>query len=138
MKCLYCGQKTQVVNSRGQKKTNAVWRRRQCLECRSIVTSTEQLDLSKAIRVEKASSVLESFKRDVLFISIYDCLKHRKDAAEAATELIRTTISKLLPHCQHGILKRADIVRVTQEVLRHFDRSAGVQYAAYHPSKVQV
>src|SRR5579872_3157022 len=51
MNCIYCGGRTEVTNSRRQKRNNQVWRRRQCLKCKTVVTTQETIDYSSALWV---------------------------------------------------------------------------------------
>lgn len=191
MKCIYCGHKTVVINSRLQLKPNQVWRRRQCLACQQIFSSLEGVDWSQAIRVSfekpklahldaplgadeqqtepymkygegaaqavttrsaksndratgsarrqidavrKFGGNLQPFSRDTLFISIYEACRHRKSAVSDATSLIRTILGKLIPLVQDATLQRDQIVQITAEVLRRFDKAAATAYQAYHSS----
>lgn len=135
MVCIYCGGKTQVVNSRGAAKKPTVWRRRQCLGCQAIVTTREQVDLSEALRVKNDSGHLEPFKRDKLFVSVYNSLSHRKTALQDATQLTDTIIEHLLRAQANGVL---DIETLTSEalpVIKRFDLAAGVFYQAHYSIK---
>src|SRR5664279_3068123 len=97
MVCVYCGNDTQVTNSRLQKRNNAVWRRRTCKECSATITTLERIDLETAVMVVD-ESVHTPFSRDKLFISIYNSCKHRKSAQADASGLTDTIISRLYPH----------------------------------------
>lgn len=132
MRCIYCGFETKVTNSRPQKRANQIWRRRQCLNCETIFSSTEAADLSLSVRVNK-NNQLEPFSRDKLLVSVYESCRHRKDALEAATALTSTIISKLLPLITNATIQRDEIVTITAETLEHFDKPASIHYTAYHP-----
>lgn len=132
MVCIYCRAKTAVVNSRSRKRTNETWRRRQCAKCQNVMTTLESVDFTKAVLVNNVNGNMEPFQRDLLFVSIYESLKHRKDAPRVATALTDTILGKLLPIITNASLKREDIVSEATVALRRFDRAAGVHYAAYH------
>lgn len=132
MNCMYCSASTQVINSRPQKRLNHIWRRRKCAGCGSVFTTTEAPDLLQAVMVRR-SGALEPFQRDYLFISLYDSLRHRQDAATDATALTATVISKLLEQTQGAVLERHTIVQTAHAVLSRFDHAAATHYAAYHP-----
>lgn len=134
MECMYCSKKMATTNSRAQKKTNSVWRRKYCPHCHATFTSIESLDLTKSIRVASGKR-LEPFSRDKLFISLYEACKHRKDATEAATGLTDTVISRLLPSITNATVNRADIITTAQKALAHFDKAAASSYLAFHPIK---
>lgn len=132
MVCIYCGSETKVTNSRPQKRANKVWRRRQCLSCMAIFTTTEVVDLSGSVRVAKQKH-LQAFQRDKLLLSIHDSLKHRKTAVSDATGLTDTVIARLYPLMTDSVLHTADIAVITLEVLNRFDKTAATHYAAFHP-----
>src|SRR5687768_15140118 len=96
MVCIYCGSETQVINSRPQKRSNQIWRRRKCLQCSNIMTSHESFDLSASVRVELNSKTLLFFQRDLLFVSIYESCKHRPEALAEASSLTQTIVAELL------------------------------------------
>jgi transcriptional repressor NrdR len=132
MVCVYCGSETKVTNSRHQKRHNQVWRRRKCLACGNIFSSLEVVDLSQALMVDK-NGRLEPFQREKLLLSIYESLRHRKDAVEAATALTQTIVGQLIAQIVNASLPRNTITEITAVALARFDHAAGVQYTAFHP-----
>lgn len=120
-----------MTNSRPQKRTNSVWRRRECQDCGTIFTSTEAYELSGSVVVRSAAA-LSAFSRDKLFISVYEALKHRKTAQSDATELTDTIIKRLLAALTAAELDKRDIIETTCQVLESFDSAAATQYRAYH------
>ena len=132
MVCVYCSGDTQVTNSRHQKKANQVWRRRKCLVCSAVFSSTERVEIAQALTV-KTNKGLEPFSRDKLFLSIYDTLKHRKTALRDATSLTATIISRLYTKIDNPIVERANIVEATSLTLKRFDKAALTAYKAFHP-----
>lgn len=134
MVCIYCSGKTEVTNSRPQRRSNQVWRRRHCLECGNIFTTIEASDLTTSLLVRNKGN-LEPFQRDKLLLSVYECLRHRNDAIESATALTMTISSRLLDMIKEATVSRDDIVSSTLGVLKNFDHAAFVQYEAYHPIK---
>lgn len=131
MVCIYCGGPTHVGNSRTQKKQNTVWRRRSCDDCSATVTTLEKIELGSAIIVinEKRH---QPFSRDVLFVSILHCCKHRKNPTADAGGLTDTILTKIYPLIQDASIARGDIVVEAIKVLKNFDTAAAVQYAAFH------
>jgi len=133
MVCIYCGsEKTEVVNSRQQKRSNAIWRRRTCAGCSAIVTTLEKIDLETAIIVTRKSAH-QPFQRDKLFISIYESCKHRNDAQTSATMLTDTIIKQLYPLISSASVSSRQIATIAGKTLQRFDTAAGVQFKAYHP-----
>lgn len=134
MVCIYCGGRTSVVNSRHQKRANQVWRRRQCDNCQSIVTTVEGLDFAASLSLKTAASAYKPFQRDILFISVYDSLRHRKTAISDA-EALTATILRALPTCfdQNKSVDRTKLITLVAQTLQRFDKAAAVQYLAFHP-----
>lgn len=132
MVCIYCGGKTQVTNSRLQKRLNHTWRRRQCSECGAVFTTEETVELAGSLMVGPTRGPLRPFSRDKLFISIWRALGHRETALYDAAALTATTIGKLLHGGTRAAIPATDISRVTHETLERFDTAAAVQYRAYH------
>lgn len=135
MVCIYCGGKTQVTNSRPQKRLNRTWRRRECLECGAIFSTSEAADYEGSIVVRpREHGKPQPFSRDKLFASLYKCLGHRKTAVTDAGALTDTIIAKLLRSTTEAALNPVEIIAVTHETLTNFDTAAAVQYQAYHSS----
>lgn len=132
MVCIYCVCETQVYNSRPQKRSNTVWRRRRCIACQAQFTTVEQYDLQRSVIVHGTIG-LKPFIRDKMFISIYDSLKHRKTALSDATALTDTVMAQLLSQVRGGVLERDVIASVCATVLKRFDKTAATYFVAYHP-----
>lgn len=132
MTCLYCNGQTRVVNSRLQRRTNSVWRRRQCQECQATVTTIEQVDTRTSLLIDKETGP-EAFLRDKLLISVYESLRHRKTAYNDAQGLYNTIWSKVIAGASDGVIKRDQLIKVVILVLRRFDGASAVYYEAYHP-----
>src|SRR5580765_7166349 len=125
MVCIYCGGRTNVINSRAQKRSNSVWRRRQCDQCSAVFTSQEHADLSGGLRISlKQPEQLAPFSRETLFIHIYDCCKHRDTAITDASALTQTISNRILAITREGIITRETLIRTTTKTLLPFDKVA--------------
>lgn len=133
MVCIHCGEKTHVVNSRHQKRSNQVWRRRQCWACQAIFTTEETAQYEAAWLVRYDQGALRPFLRDKLFLSLYKSCGHRKTALEDAMGLTDTVIKKLGHEADNGVLRRITIIQTVQVALNRFDKAASTSYAAFHP-----
>lgn len=132
MVCIYCKGSTAVVNSREQKRSNSVWRRRKCLLCGSVATSIEQYDLSSTVTVIKRSGGSESFSRDKLLISISKCTDHRPHSNQTASELTTTVIAQLKK--KHKIFTKISSQNISQTaslVLKRYDAASAVRYLSF-------
>jgi transcriptional regulator NrdR family protein len=134
MVCIYCGNKTDVINSRPQKRHNKTWRRRHCTVCDATFTSIEAAALSESlvIALESSKTGYEPFLRDKLFLSLYSSCQHRKHAVSDATALTDTVLSQLPTISQNGLVDRIALKKHTLAVLQRFDNVAAVHYAAFH------
>lgn len=132
MVCIYCAGATQVVNSRHQKRSNQVWRRRQCGTCGAIFTSYETADLSSALAVADDTGRLSPFMKERLFLSVYKSCQHRKSAITDAKALTDTAVSQILHHAVGGLITPKHIATTCLAILQKFDTAAAVQYEAYH------
>ncbi len=139
MICTYCGSETQVINSRHQKRTNSVWRRRKCTVCEQVFSTSEQVDYEKSwvvqygdAKTSKASKP-RPFIRDKLLMSVHASLGHRPTALSDALGLTQTivgTLGKLVD--QEGGLYSAAIATISVDTLQRFDKVAATMYRAYH------
>ena len=132
MVCIYCGSKTQVTNSRHQKRQNQVWRRRECLQCHAIFTTGEVAQYDSAWRVHGRDNKLQPFSRDKLFLSLQRVCAHRTNSIDDAAGLTDTVIKKLTAQARDGVISRSAIVQVAQVALNRFDQLASLQYSALH------
>lgn len=135
MICPYCGNSTKVTNSRKQKKSSRIWRRRHCDKCNAVFTTFESFDTSSLTITKDITRRSESFSDTKLLISIYESCKHRKTAAEDSRALTNTVINLLLRQKHQGQIINKDIQRLTLMVLHNFDRVAEIHYKAYFSSK---
>ncbi len=131
MVCIYCSGKTDVFNSRHQKRLNQVWRRRRCMVCNAAFTTIEAADPSQTVRVRR-NSHLEPLSREVILLSVYDSLRHRKTAVHDATALTATIVSTLYNLASNAVIERDQIVEATAAVLERFDTVAATHYRAFH------
>jgi transcriptional regulator NrdR family protein len=121
-----------VTNSRHQKRSNTIWRRRQCLRCKSVFSTREMADYAIVWRVRGVTGHLEPFSRDKLLLSLFVSCQHRKTALADAAGLVDTVIAKLASYAHDGVVRNKDIIQVAQVALNRFDKAASVHYAAFH------
>lgn len=131
MVCLYCGGKTEVVNSRPQKRINQIWRRRKCSACGAVFTTNERIDYSATIVVKRKPG-LEPFERDTLLVSLATSLGHRPTAVGDAAALATTVTRALLSAAENGVVEVTNITAESYKVLNRFDTLAAAHYRAYH------
>ena len=133
MTCIYCGGKTGVTNSRPQKRSNHVWRRRQCLRCKAVFTTHEAIDLGSALLVSR-NKTPEPFYEHLLYAEVLLALKGYKDRYSAAREITSTIIKELLKLPQEPIYTPKQISLAAGVVLSRLNKQAYLRYVAEHPS----
>ncbi len=139
MVCIYCGNKTEVYNTRERKRSPSVWRRRRCVSCVAQFSTSEIPDYESNLVVEGLRGKLYPFSRDKLFLSLYKALGHRRDALHSATELTETTINILLknPPSPNGLLEIEYIAKHAYQTLGRYDPLAAATYKAYHQTALK-
>lgn len=139
MICIYCGNKTEVYNTRERKRSPSVWRRRRCISCVAQFSTIEMPDYGSNLVVEGLRGKLYPFSRDKLFLSLHKALGHRQDALNSATELTETIISSLLKnnHAPEGLLEIEDIAKTAYQTLGRYDPLAAATYKAYHQTALR-
>lgn len=133
MVCLYCNGKTEVINSRAQKRNNQVWRRRKCLKCKAVFTSHEVVELESALYVDKAGTPTP-FLPDLLFTEMLLALGDHKKPYLAAREATKTVIQRLLKLPNKPFFTPQQISLAGGEVLSKLDRRAHLRFVSEHPS----
>lgn len=131
MICIYCKGDTRVGNSRLQRRSNNIWRRRVCKLCAASFTTLEKPDLFSCFMVHGKDATLEKFSRDKLFLSIHKSCQHRKGAIADASALTDTVIA-VLPFPATESIDAKIIATNTHQILKRFDEVAASLYEAYH------
>jgi transcriptional repressor NrdR len=134
MVCIYCGSSTQIINSRLQKRNNHIWRRRQCVICKAVFTTSERPDYALGWVVKSSTfGTITPLNRDKLFVSIYTSCQHRPDSLINATGLCDTVLSQIAPKIVNGTILLSDLRGLIVTMLERFDTVARVHYEAFHP-----
>jgi len=135
MVCVNCNSETRVINSRIQKRSNQVWRRRRCVMCGLVFSTEENVLYQHVWLVSNPNGGYSPFSAQKLFMSLYESCQHRSSAVVDATELSRTLIKKLQPRFKDGLISSQTITQVAQVALNRFDKAASVSYEAHHRLK---
>lgn len=131
MNCPYCNSDSKVTNSRLQKRANSVWRRRQCNKCGAIWTTIESMKGSVTYKVMSNESLVD-FHPELLLISLYEALKHRK-SPESDAQYIYGTVLGNLQNTNEPIFTTTMISSESFKVLKNYDKLAADLYKTLHP-----
>jgi transcriptional regulator NrdR family protein len=123
-----------VLNSRLQKRSNRVWRRRKCLKCQTTFTTEESALYEALWLVEGPLGSLKAFSRDKLLLSLYNSCQHRSKALEDSSDIADTIIKRLSGGVKDGRINASAIRQVVLVALSRFDKSASTHYLAFHKS----
>lgn len=129
MVCTYCGAKTEVINSRVQKRSNQVWRRRQCQRCSALFTSHEAVDLSSVLFIDQ-----KPFVADKLFTEVLLAMQDRSDCYLRAREATSTIVKQLLKLTSAPFIEAPEVSQTAAKVLKRLDKQAYLRYQVEHPS----
>ena len=132
MVCVYCGEKTRVINSRPQIRSNQIWRRRSCKSCQAIFSTIESHDPAQTWLVKRPDEPAIGFIKEKLFLSIYESLKHRSNAIYDAKHITQTVINSLGRTTKDGIIESSSITNTVIVSLNRFDKVASTHYRAFH------
>jgi transcriptional repressor NrdR len=135
MKCIFCKKaETEVINSRKVKGEYEVWRRRKCLSCKEIFTTSEIFSYD-SLFVVKRNMTRKRFVYEKLFTSILDAVSggkehDRGDDAIFAKKVTGLVITDLYKH-KSKYLSSKDIIRTAYEFLGKEDSFFALKYASY-------
>jgi transcriptional repressor NrdR len=130
MKCPYCNSDSNVTNSRLQKRSNSVWRRRKCSECSAIWSTSERLQASGTYKVQSNEHLVD-FRPEILLISLYESLKHRK-TPELDAKYVSETVVENLQNLKQATIPKSEIANQSYIVLKNYDKLASDIYKTVH------
>lgn len=134
MVCPYClSSSLEIYNSRPTKKLNQVWRRRRCLSCKKVFTTTESVDLSFIVKIKNQVETV-AYQPGILLASLLRACDHRADQAASAFYLLQicqeTLLKKATSH--KDVLTSRHIAEIVATILGRFDTLAWAKYNSYH------
>jgi transcriptional regulator NrdR family protein len=107
-----------------------VWRRRECLKCHAVWTTLERSQSSTTYKVS-SNEVMVDFRPELLLISLYECLKHRK-TPELDAQYVYSTVFSNLQGTNQPVFDVQLIASTSYKVLKRYDGLAADIYKATH------
>lgn len=135
MKCPFCkSSKTDVINSRKTSDGVGVWRRRKCLKCEEIYTTTEYFS-HDSLFVVKRNLVRKKFVYEKLFVSIFNAviggkIRDQGDDASKAKRLTREIINEIIK-LRSKYVSTKEIVSFSYKILEKENPFFATRYAMY-------
>lgn len=132
MVCPYCQHyDTNVTNSRQHKSLSKIWRRRQCIRCKAVFTTYEQV-AEKELPLVTGKGKPVGFSIPKLLVSIYEHLPTSSETRADDAQALATTIYHELSEGSHATLTREMIADTTYQVIRRYNAHSGLSYAVAH------
>lgn len=137
MQCPYCGsQDTRVLETRVSKSGHAIKRRRECLKCKSRLTTHEVLELEYPM-IFKKDGRRESFTKEKLLSGIMAACQKRPIAQSQIEAIVDNIGNKLLQRGEKEISSEL-IGRYVMFELKKLDQVAYVRFASVYMSFQEV
>lgn len=132
MFCIKChSENTKVTNSRPHKKRASIWRRRQCLICKTTFTTLETVSTDGILSVTDSEGAVSPFSISRLLISIAPLLSEQSSAPDDAYWLAITTYEKALAVGEPQI-RTNELASIAFGAIERFDSTAALKYALDH------
>ncbi len=141
MECPFCSSlQLVVVNSRPNFRLHGVWRRRKCLKCLKVFTTSEIPDLSMK-RVLKKSGKTQLFDRARLYLGIYRAASESRDLSlsesRKVVELVMSRVERILL-TKDDILTSHEIGEAVLSELKKTSWQAFLRFLAYYdPERIK-
>jgi transcriptional repressor NrdR len=130
MKCPFCGHKDlKVIDSREACETNAIRRRRECLQCLRRFTSFETIELS--LQVHKRDGRYEDFQLQKLINGMEAACRHTTISHDRVIALANE-ISHELMERQVREISTTELGEIIMEHLKQLDPIAYIRFACVY------
>ena len=130
MKCPFCeNDDLKVTDSRNACDTNAIRRRRECLNCGSRFTTFETVELS--LQVRKRGGQWEDFDQEKLVRGIQAACNHTKVSRDQVCALA-AKITGVLMQRQSQQIEAMELGELVMRGLQELDRVAYIRYACVY------
>ncbi len=142
MNCPFCNSsKTDVINSRKTSDGDGVWRRRKCLKCCEVYTTTEYFS-HDSLFVVKRNLVRKKFVYEKLFASIFNAviggkIRDQGDDAARAKRLTGEIIGEIIK-LRSKYVATKEIVAFAYKVLEKENHFFATRYAMYSEFRAKV
>lgn len=131
MHCPFCGYwDSKVVDSRSSEETNAIRRRRECLECQKRFTTYERIEEVPLVIIKKDGR-REPFDRQKVLSGLLRACEKRP-VPYAQLEKLVDTMERELRNRMEQEIKSTDIGELVMEGLKTIDEVAYVRFASVY------
>ena len=131
MKCIYCGsEESKVLDSRNSDESNAIRRRRECLDCGRRFTTYETIETTP-ILVIKSDGSRQSFDASKLKSGIIKACEKRPVSMGQIEEVVQS-IEKQIQNKLTQEVKSSQLGELVMEALKNLDEVAYVRFASVY------
>ncbi len=130
MKCPFCGHdESKVTDSRNASETNAIRRRRECLQCNKRFTTFETVDIS--LQVLKRDGSYEDFSLQKLVKGLDSASRHTRISHDQVRDLASQIANELVEN-QVREISATNLGELVMEKLRALDTVAYIRFACVY------
>jgi len=130
MKCPFCGHdESKVTDSRNASETNAIRRRRECLQCNKRFTTFETVDIS--LQVRKRDGSYEDFSLQKLVKGLDSASRHTRISHDQVRDLASQIANELVEN-QVREISATKLGELVMEKLRALDTVAYIRFACVY------
>ena len=130
MKCPFCGhEESKVTDSRSVCETNAIRRRRECLQCARRFTTFETVDIS--LQVRKRDGSFEDFRIEKLIKGVDAAARHTRISHDQVRDVGSAIVTELMEK-QAREVPATTLGEMIMERLRDLDTVAYIRFACVY------
>ncbi len=128
--CPFCGnEESKVTDSRNASETNAIRRRRECLQCGRRFTTFETVDIS--MQIKKRDGSYEDFSMDKLIKGLDAASRHTRISHDQVRDLASSIVNELIER-QVREIDTTTLGQIAMEKLRDLDTVAYIRFACVY------
>jgi len=130
MRCPFCNhEESKVTDSRNADQTNAIRRRRECLQCLRRFTTFETVDLT--IQVRKRDGHYEDFDQEKLLKGLGLACLHTRISRQQIREIVSKITAELIER-QVREIEATELGEISMKHLRTLDTVAYIRFACVY------
>jgi len=130
MKCPFCGhEESKVTDSRNASETNAIRRRRECLQCARRFTTFETVDIS--MQIKKRDGSYEDFNLQKLIKGLDAASRHTRISHDQVRDLASSIANELIEK-QVREIDTTTLGEIAMDKLRELDTVAYIRFACVY------
>ncbi len=130
MKCPFCGhEESKVTDSRNASETNAIRRRRECLQCGRRFTTFETVDIS--MQIKKRDGSYEDFNLQKLIKGLDAASRHTRISHDQVRDLASSIANELIEK-QVREIDTTTLGEIAMDKLRELDTVAYIRFACVY------